>query len=148
MREFARMGLESATAMFDMTLKDMAALQKSMDTEMIAYGRLPLMLTENCISRNHYGVCDRCETQRTIVGRDGEMYPILGEPGCRNLLLDSKKLYLADRQDDLSRVGVRDIRLSFTTENRSECAEVIRSYVRKKAGSLLQKPWRGAYYGA
>lgn len=148
MREFARMGLESATAMFDMTLKDMAALQKSMDTEMIAYGRLPLMLTENCISRNHYGVCDRCETQRTIVGRDGEMYPILGEPGCRNLLLDSKKLYLADRQDDLSRVGVRDIRLSFTTENRSECAEVIRSYMRKKAGSLLQKPWRGAYYGA
>ncbi len=148
MRSYADMGLESATAMFDLTFKDIAALSKPIDTELIAYGRLPLMLTENCISRNHYGVCDRCETQRTIVGRDGEMYPILGEPGCRNLLLDSKKLYLADRQSDLSRVGVRYIRLEFTTENRSECGDVIRSYLEKKSASSLQRPWRGAYYGA
>ena len=148
LKAYADMGLESETLMFDQTLKDIGALSKPADTELIAYGRLPLMLTENCISRNHYGVCDRCETQRTIVGRDGEMYPIVGEYGCRNLLLDSKKLYLADRQNDLSRVGVRYLRLNFTTENRSECSEVIRSYVERKAGPLLQKPWRGAYYGA
>ncbi len=104
------------------------------------------MLTENCISRNHYGVCDKCETQRMITGRDGETYPILGEPGCRNLLLDSRKIYLADRADDLEKLGVESIRLSFTTENRSECAEIVRQYYERNARRSLQKPWRGVYY--
>ena len=140
------LGFSSVSISFDLTFREIRALRKPAATEIFAYGRLPLMLTENCISRNHYGVCDKCETQRMITGRDGETYPILGEPGCRNLLLDSRKIYLADRADDLEKLGVESIRLSFTTENRSECAEIVRQYYERNARRSLQKPWRGVYY--
>ncbi|MBO4406353.1 MAG: U32 family peptidase, partial [Clostridia bacterium] len=140
------LGLSSVSVSFDLTFREIRALSKSIGMEVFAYGRLPLMLSENCISRNHYGVCDKCETQRTITGRDGEAYPILGEPGCRNLLLDSRKIYLADRADDLERLGVESVRLSFTTENRNECSEIVRQYYERNARRSLQKPWRGVYY--
>ena len=141
------LGLESASAMFDMNLKDIGAMSKLMDLEVLAYGRVPLMVTENCISKNHYGLCDKCESPRSIVGRDGEIYPIVGEAGCRNVLLDSQKLYLADRMSDLARLGVRYLRLSFTTENRMECAEILKQYTNTQKKAPVQKPWRGAYYG-
>ena len=139
------LGLSSVSVSFDLSFREIRALAKTGGVEVFAYGRLPLMLTENCISRNHYGVCDKCETQRMITGRDGETYPILGEPGCRNLLLDSRKVFLADRAEDLERLGVESIRLSFTTENRSECAEIVRQYYERSARRSLQKPWRGVY---
>ncbi|MBE6999410.1 MAG: U32 family peptidase [Clostridia bacterium] len=141
------LGLESASAMFDMNLKDIGAMSKLMDLEVLAYGRVPLMVTENCISKNHYGLCDKCESPRSIVGRDGEIYPIVGEAGCRNVLLDSQKLYLADRMSDLASLGVRYLRLSFTTENRMECAEILKQYTNTQKKAPVQKPWRGAYYG-
>jgi len=142
----AEWGLDSASILYDRSFEQIERLEKPLDTEILAYGRAPLMLSENCISRNHYGICDRCESQRSIVDRAGEVYPIVGEYGCRNLLLDAKKIYLADRMRDVDRLGVRYLRLSFTTENRSECAEIIRSYYNRKGKSPLQRPWRGVYY--
>jgi len=142
----AEWGLDSASILFDRSFEQIRKLEKPLDTEILAYGRIPLMLSENCISRNHYGICDRCESQRSIVDRAGEVYPIMGEYGCRNLLLDAKKIYLADRMRDMERLGVRYLRLSFTTENRSECAEIIRSYYNRNTKPPLQRPWRGAYY--
>ena len=73
------------------------------------------------------------------------MFPVVREFGCRNVILNSDKLYLADKQEDYARLGLWATRLLFTTESPRECVEIARSY----AGEGDYKPnglTRGLYY--
>lgn len=53
--ELRDLGLCSLTASFELTLPQLRDLSKPLPTEMLVYGRLPLMLTENCLIRNRTG---------------------------------------------------------------------------------------------
>ena len=48
-------GFISATASFELRLAQIKDLAKPMDTEMIIYGRLPLMVSDQCIIRHSAG---------------------------------------------------------------------------------------------
>ena len=50
-------------------------------------------------------------------------------PGCRNEILNSKKLFLADKAGDWQRLGLWAGRLMFTTENARECVQVLERYL-------------------
>lgn len=122
------LGLISATASFELRIEQIRDLSKSIDTEMIVYGRLPLMITENCVVRNSTGVCS-CESFTGLKDRNGFTFPVLKEFGCRNVILNSKKLFLADRQNDYLEAGLWGVRLCFTTENAMECAAIMGRYL-------------------
>ena len=57
LKELKRMGFLSATASFENRLAQVRDLSKPIDLELIVYGRLPLMITENCIISGRYGRC-------------------------------------------------------------------------------------------
>ena len=144
MKELKRMGLISATASFEMKLPQVRDLSKGLDVELIGYGRLPLMITENCIIHNRDGQ-HTCTNVNLLTDRKGERFPVVKAWGCRNEILNAKKLYLADKQDDLKRLGLWAIRLQFTTENSIECAQVLERYL----GNGRYQPndyTRGLYY--
>ena len=82
----------------------------------MVYGRLPLMITENCIIHNHSGR-HTCANVNLLTDRKGERFPVVKAPGCRNEILNSKKLFLADKAGDWQRLGLWSGRLMFTTEN-------------------------------
>ena len=56
MKLMKAMGLKTCTLSFDMTLQQIKELSFGMDAEMIVYGRLPLMLTDNCLISKRNGV--------------------------------------------------------------------------------------------
>ena len=144
MKELKRMGLISATASFEMKLPQVRDLSKGLDVELIGYGRLPLMITENCIIHNRDGQ-HTCTNVNLLTDRKGERFPVVKSWGCRNEILNAKKLYLADKLDDLKRLGLWAIRLQFTTENSIECAQVLERYL----GNGRYQPndyTRGLYY--
>ena len=121
--------LESQLASFEMTLPQLRDLSKAVPTEVLVYGRLPLMLMENCVIRNRTGSCS-CENPTRLVDRMGEEFPILKDPGtCRNVLYNGKKLYLLDKLSALRGMGLWAHRLSFTTENPSEVDAVLNQYL-------------------
>ncbi|MBR5382048.1 MAG: U32 family peptidase, partial [Oscillospiraceae bacterium] len=120
--------LLSATVSFEARMEQIRDLSKCMDTEMIVYGRLPLMITENCIVKNAAGVCS-CRSFSGLTDRNGFLFPVLREYGCRSALYNSKKLFLADRAGDWKKIGLWGARLSFTTENRLECVSVAERYL-------------------
>ena len=119
-------GLVSGTASFEMTLGQLRDLSKAVPTEAIVYGRLPLMVMENCVIRNRAGVC-ACQNGVTkLVDRMGEEFPILKDGGsCRNVLLNGKKLYLLDKQEAFEKLGLWALRLQFTTENPAEVDRIL-----------------------
>ena len=123
-----RAGFLSATVSFELRLSQIRDLKKPLDTELIGYGRLPLMITDNCIIKNSYGRCG-CQTQNTLSDRRGALFPVMREFGCRNQIFNSDKLFLADKPEAFSDLGLAAVRLLFTTESARECVEVAKSYL-------------------
>jgi len=137
-------GLLSVTASFELRMAQVRDLIKCMDTEIIAYGRLPLMVTDQCIIKRSAGACTGC-TQINLSDRMGSVFPVVREFGCRNVILNSHKLFIADKMQDVSASGVWGARLLFTTESARECVEITKSYL----GQSQYKPnglTRGLYY--
>ena len=123
------LGLKSVTASFEMKLPQLQDLSKPLPTELIIYGRLPLMLTENCLIKNRSGVCACQSGTPKLVDQKGKAFPIVRDCGtCRSVILNCQKLYLLDRKDDLRKLGMWALRLSFTTENTSEIDSVLSAW--------------------
>ena len=143
-KEYKRMGFKSLTASFELKLAQIRDLAKAVDTEMIAYGRLPLMITENCAIKNQSGKCV-CSNVNMLTDRKGVRFPVVKAWGCRNEILNANKLWLADKASDYKRAGLWAVRLSFTTENGLECAQVLESY--RGGGKYVPNNYtRGLYY--
>ena len=144
LKELRRLGLVSATASFELKLAQIRDLSKAIPLELIAYGRLPLMITENCIIHNHSGQ-HTCSNVNLLTDRKGERFPVVKAWGCRNEILNSKKLFLADKAADLRRLGLWALRLMFTTESPPECVRVLERYLDR--GSYQPNEYtRGLYY--
>ncbi len=128
LKEYKHLGLLSAALSFEMNLPQIRDLSHCMDTELIVYGRLPLMLLENCLVKNRAGRC-ACENLTELKDRTGAHFPLVREWQHRGVLLNSRKLYLADRQESYRHLGLWGARLLFTTENARECVQVTRRYL-------------------
>ncbi len=124
-----KLGMVSATASFELTHPQLRDLAKPLPTEMIVYGRLPLMLTENCLIKNRTGACNCRGGAVRLIDRMGEEFRVVRDGDtCRNIILNGKKLYLLDKMEDLRRLGLWALRLSFTTENRAETDSVLSAW--------------------
>ena len=143
-KEYKRLGFASLTLSFELKLAQVRDISKHLDTELITYGRLPLMLMENCIIKNHTGACN-CQNVNILTDRKGARFPVLPAPGCRNELFNSQKLFLADRAADYRRVGLWAQRLMFTTENPRECVQAAQRYLDRNAWAPSDYT-RGLYY--
>ena len=137
-------GFLSATASFELRIQQIRDMQKPLDTEMIIYGRLPVMVSDQCIIRQSSGRCN-CQVPGQLADRTGSVFPLMKEFGCRNVIYNAHKLFLADRRDELLSAGLWGMRLLFTTESARECVEVAKAYL----GMTDYQPnmlTRGLYY--
>ena len=131
-------GLASACLSFELKGAQVRSLRLPLPAEAIVYGRLPLMVTENCLVQNGKGcrldaqgpaVPEKapCREGHVLTDRTGASFPILGVWGHRSELQNSLPLWLADRQD-WKRMGLTTARLRFTTETAEEAAQVLHAY--------------------
>ena len=144
LKEYRHLGLASATLSFELKFPQIRDISKGIDTELITYGRLPLMIMESCIIKNRTGSCN-CQNTNILTDRKGARFPVVPAPGCRNELLNSQKLFLADRAADYRRLGLWAQRLLFTTENPRECVQVAQRYLDQGSWSPNEYT-RGLYY--
>ncbi len=120
--------LKSACLSFEMTLPQIRDVSKAVPCEILSYGRIPLMVTENCLIRGRTGQCTCHLSPAKLTDKTGADFPIIKDGNsCRSVVLNGKKLNWLDRQDDLSRLGLWATRLYFTTENAREVDQVIAS---------------------
>lgn len=137
-------GLLSAAASFELSFPQVRDLEKVLPTELLVYGRLPLMLTRHCLVKNHFGAC-RCGEGQTLTDRRGERFLVEREYGCRSGIYNGKPLYLADRQKDWQELGLWAVRLCFVDESPERCVQVLREY-RVGATTPPEEFTRGLYY--
>ena len=136
-------GLESACVSFELRFAQIRDMQKILPAEAIVYGRLPLMITENCLIQNREG-CRRdrqgaivpadgpCRLPHDLRDRTGAAFPLLPVYGHRTEVQNSRPLWLADRAE-YRRLGLAYARLRFTTETPEACVRVFRGYLEGSA---------------
>lgn len=142
----ASLGVERQTVSFELRLEQVRALRGPLETELIAYGRLPLMLLELCAIRRG---ADRCNTNRPIcdqnlthlTDRTGRSFPLLPEYGCRNTLLNSLPLALTPTEAQSANLS----RLRFTIESPAECGRIAAAFASGLPLELECGTTRGLY---
>lgn len=128
------MGFQSVTASFELLLAQIRDLKKALPTEVLVYGRLPLMITENCLISWEKGKCN-CENSVELVDRKGEAFPLLRDgASCRTVVYNGKILYLLDRLEALEGLGLWAVRLAFSTECPREVDKIVAEY--REGGSF------------
>lgn len=135
-------GLSSVTVSFELRWQQVRDLAKYADCEGIVYGRLPLMITENCVTKNNVGCAHGAGS--ILTDRTGAQFPVQCAYGCRCEIENGKVLVLADKPE-VFRCGLRYGRLRFTTESPEACAAILRAH---KAGNVTagEDATRGLFY--
>ena len=149
-----RKNLAAACLSFELRFPQMRDMQKVIPAEAIVYGRLPLMITENCLVQNGTGcrLSERgaavpqdapCRKPNYLQDRTGARFPLLPAYGHRTELQNSAPLWLADKPD-WRHCGLRFARLRFTTESPADCAAIFRAY--ENGAPAPAAFTRGLYY--
>ena len=135
-------GLSSVTVSFELRWQQVRDLAKYADCEGIVYGRLPLMITENCVTKNNVGCAHGAGS--VLTDRTGAQFPVQCAYGCRCEIENGKVLVLADKPE-VFRCGLRYGRLRFTTESPEACAAILRAH---KVGAVTagEDATRGLFY--
>ena len=142
-----RQGLDSVTVSFELRHQQVRELRKYLPCEGIVYGRLPLMVTENCMTGNA-GNCrgDKrlCDGENYLTDRTGARFPLLGQYGCRCEIENSRTLFLADKLE-WRNCSLTYARLRFTTESPAQCDAALRRYLGE--GEWMPEEFtRGLFY--
>ena len=149
LEQLAEWGMERACLSFELRHEQIRDLGKVLPCEAIVYGRLPLMITENCLIANAHGCKSRdlagpCRRCHSLTDRRGEVFPLCRQFGCRTEIENARVLYLADKPE-WRRCGLRFARLRFTTESPEQCAAVLAQY-RSGGGAPPEGFTRGLFY--
>ena len=118
-------GLEGLICSCELTLP----MARDIGEGEIVYGRIPLMITERCFIKDTFG-CEGCASAE-LTDRMGKKFPMKREWRHRNLILNSAVTYMADKQDELSRMGIKHMHFIFTTESAEQIAETVAAYKRR-----------------
>lgn len=138
------LGIERQVLSFEARLAQLRDLQKPIDTILTVYGYLPLMVFENCAIRRKTGECT-CKKQTCyLTDRQGKKFALLPAFGCRNELLNSQPLYIADKINECKQVGAKYAMLRFTIEDKQKCAEICS--LAQNNQSINSEFTRGLYY--
>lgn len=145
------MGARRVVLSPELNLKQMMRLCSGVagELEVIGYGRLPLMLLENCIVKSTLGRCDCDNARFALRDRKNEVFPMASRH-CGTVIYNSKPIYMADRMDELLPLAADGIRLCFTTEGYAECRQVMQTYLEALSGVACAAPkqdfTRGHFY--
>ncbi len=96
--------------------------------EMIVYGRIPVMISAQCIKKTT-GRCDRCPEVIYLKDRTGREFPV--ENVCRfcyNTIYNNCPLSLHGLLSEVKEFSPKAVRLNFTFESGAQCAGIFESF--------------------
>ena len=139
-------GLDRVILSPELTLPQARDVARTGATDVIIYGRLPLMLLEKCVNIGRNGQkkgapCASCQSRcngnaplapcvpsARLVDRKRVEFPVLREWEHRNVVYNSLPTYTADRMSDFSRARIHAHHYIFSIEAPEEVDRIIHAY--------------------
>ena len=112
------------TAPFELNKKELEQRDNSR-TELVIYGRQPLMTSAQCVTKSVSG-CKKNPGIVYIKDRYDVAFPVKNVCGeCYNVIYNSKPLVLFGQAKELKKMQFLSYRLSFTTEEKAEIEQIL-----------------------
>lgn len=132
LRYLKEQGFKSAALSPELNLAQIRDLKKPIETEVMVYGRIPLMVTENCVIKNR----EKCPCNREVnylTDRKGVSFPVVRDCGeCRSIILNSLPTFMGDKIGEVKGSGAESLMLYFTIESGEETKKVCRMFFEGK----------------
>ena len=138
---FYRLGMIQDTIPVELNRKEILRRENSR-SEMIIYGRLPLMITAQCIHKNTLG-CMHQHKVLNLKDRYSVHFPVKNFCSeCYNVIYNSLPVCLFKEDVTVKKIAPAAVRLSFTTETEEETEQILTIYgdIYKNGGILGQLP--------
>lgn len=138
---FYRLGMMQDTIPVELNRKEILRRENSR-SEMIIYGRLPLMITAQCIHKNTLG-CMHQPKVLNLKDRYSVHFPVKNFCSeCYNVIYNSLPVCLFKEDVTVKKIASAAVRLSFTTETEEEAEQILTIYgdIYKNGGILGQLP--------
>lgn len=138
---FYRLGMIQDTIPVELNRKEILRRENSR-SEMIIYGRLPLMITAQCIHKNTLG-CMHQHKVLNLKDRYSVHFPVKNFCSeCYNVIYNSIPVCLFKEDVTVKKIAPAAVRLSFTTETEEETEQILTIYgdIYKNGGILGQMP--------
>ncbi|GKX30048.1 peptidase U32 [Vallitalea longa] len=108
--------------------KDISGLETN-DTEIMIYGYLPLMVSKQCVVNNSSNNKNLCYNNKKYYLKDryGKKFFIDRRcTDCINVIYNSSPLILLDQLNKVNNLGISNLRLEFTNENKDYVYKIIK----------------------
>ena len=92
----------------------------------ITLGRIPLMITERCFTKESFG-CDKCGSA-ALTDRLGMRFPMLREYRHRNVIFNSSPTYMGDKKNELRAARIESTHFVISSEGADECIKLLSAY--------------------
>lgn len=138
---FYHLGMMQDTIPVELNRKEILRRENSR-SEMIIYGRLPLMITAQCIHKNTLG-CMHQHKVLDLKDRYSVHFPVKNFCSeCYNVIYNSLPVCLFKEDVTVKKIAPAALRLSFTTETEEETEQILTIYgdIYKNGGILGQMP--------
>ena len=132
---WTELGVTAGTVSPEMSRDEINVLADRSQTELLAYGVLPLMVTHQCPIGNYAGgksdriycAC-RGKTSGYVLRSGKDVFRL--ETDCRNCICTVTTAEPIDIREDVNRFDVHTVRLNFTDEDGKTAERIIREYGR------------------
>ena len=129
-KEVAGLGAARLTLPVELNIHELSELTKNdnYNNELIVYGRLPMMVSAQCLKKNVLG-CDKKKEILWLKDRKGELMPVYNNCDyCYNTIFNAKPLSLIGMSEEiLKKINPNAVRVYLTTENKSQSKETIKA---------------------
>ena len=100
-------------------------------SELVVYGRAPLMLSSQCVKRTT-GNCNKKKEFTFLTDRKGKTFPVWNDCSvCMNIIYNTAPLDLSDQEKEIRTLAPAGIRLTFTTETAEEAKKITEVYIQR-----------------
>lgn len=131
--------INSPILSFELTLNQANRINAE-DSGILAYGKIPLMISRNCPVKNNIG-CDKCKKHGSLTDRKGYKFSVICSPYPCVELLNPVPIVMSDRMNEIK---TDFIHFYFTDETRDEITAIVNMY--KNRTNFLTNYTRGLYY--
>ncbi|MGN0375453.1 MAG: U32 family peptidase, partial [Butyrivibrio sp.] len=119
-------GFDEITFPVELNRKELSHLNNP-DGELVVYGKIPLMISANCIDKT----CHKCHKPESRIAsitdrKDAKLMYVSCCRYCYNVIYNSVPVFLLDKITDIKTVNPRNISLCFTDEGEDLVYEYVK----------------------
>ncbi|MCD7836756.1 MAG: DUF3656 domain-containing protein [Lachnospiraceae bacterium] len=124
---------------YELKLSEQRSICAELEREKVIYGRLPMMITANCVINTVFNCMKGQNKTAFLTDRYGKVFPVVSEcTHCMNIIYNSVPVSLHTKPDRL--YDRTDFRIDFTVESASDTESILKYFMMLLKGDFFAVP--------